>query len=227
VAGVGEPELLAALREATDNHVLVQSAGGVANMFRHTLLREAIYTDTVIGERLRLRLHRTIAQVVDTHRECAVAGAAAELAYHWLAAGEEPAGLAASVEAAGEADRIHAHGEAARHIDRALELWDRVKSPDELAGCDRVDLLVRGSELADFSGDAVHGLALAEQARAAIDEYPDPLRAAAAEAASVGRCTSPVVELRRSTISPRHADWFRASHRRSRMRRRWRSRDVR
>jgi hypothetical protein len=46
VVAIGDRELLAALREATDNHVLVQSAGGAAYTFRHALLREAIYTDT-------------------------------------------------------------------------------------------------------------------------------------------------------------------------------------
>jgi predicted ATPase len=163
VVGVGERELLVALREATDYHVLVPSASGVAYTFRHALLREAIYTDTLIGE--RLRLHRGIAEALESSREYALAGAAAELAYHWLAAGDERAGLAACVEAAGEAERMHAHGEAANHIDRVLELWDRVESPDEVAGCDRVDLLLRGSEFADFSGDAEHGLALAERAR--------------------------------------------------------------
>jgi len=182
--GVGEAELLAALREATDNHVLMQDAGGVAYVFRHALLREAIYMDTLIGE--RLRLHRAIAEALDAHREFAVAGAAAELAHHWLAAGEDRAALGACVEAADEAERMHALGEAARHIDRALELWDRVQSPVEVAGCDRVELLLRGSELADFGGDPTHGLALAEQARAAIDEHADPLLAAAAEA-RIGR----------------------------------------
>jgi|HubBroStandDraft_6_1064221.scaffolds.fasta_scaffold00380_7 DNA-binding CsgD family transcriptional regulator/tetratricopeptide (TPR) repeat protein len=184
VVGVGERELLVALREATDYHVLVPSASGVAYTFRHALLREAIYTDTLIGE--RLRLHRGIAEALESSREYALAGAAAELAYHWLAAGDERAGLAACVEAAGEAERMHAHGEAANHIDRVLELWDRVESPDEVAGCDRVDLLLRGSEFADFSGDAEHGLALAERARAVIDERVDPLKAAAAEA-RIGR----------------------------------------
>ena len=43
-----------------------------------------------------------------------------------------------------------------------------------------------GSEFADFSGDAVRGLALAEQARAKIDESAEPLRAARAEA-RIGR----------------------------------------
>jgi predicted ATPase len=39
VMGVVESELLAALREATDHHILVSSADGRAYMFRHALLR--------------------------------------------------------------------------------------------------------------------------------------------------------------------------------------------
>lgn len=58
--------------------------------------------------------------------------------------------------------------------------------PDDAAGCGRLDLLLRGSEFADFGGYPAHGLALAEQARAAIDEHADPLLAAAAEA-RIGR----------------------------------------
>ena len=107
VVGVTERELPVALREAVDYHVLVPTAGGTAYVFRHALLREAIYDDTLVGE--RLRLHRAIAAALDAHREYAVAGAAAELAYHWLAAGEERAALGASVEAASEAAAMHAH----------------------------------------------------------------------------------------------------------------------
>ena len=184
VVGVGEPELHAALREAVDHHALVSNSDGTAYVFRHALLREAIYDDALIGE--RLRLHHAIAEALDAHREYAAAGVAAELAYHWLAAREERAALAASVEAASEAAGMHAHGEAARHIDRALELWGRVPDAAEAAGCDAIELMLVGSEFADFSGDAVRGLELAERARAQIDESAEPLHAARAEA-RIGR----------------------------------------
>jgi len=184
VVGVAEPDLLAGLREAADHHVLVPSLDGATYVFRHALLREAIYDDTLIGE--RLRLHRAIAATLDAHREYAREAPAAELAYHWFAAWEERGALAASAEAASEAEGMHARGEAVGHVDRVLGLWERVPRPEDAAGSDRFELLIHGSELADFSGDGAHGLALAERARAEIDERIEPLRAARAEA-RIGR----------------------------------------
>jgi predicted ATPase len=78
VAGLEESQLTLALREAIDHHLLVPRADGITYAFRHALLREAIYDDTLLGE--RLRLHRAIAESLEAHREYAVA----ELAYHWL-----------------------------------------------------------------------------------------------------------------------------------------------
>ena len=51
VAGLPEPALVEALREAVAQHVLVQDAGGYA--FRHALLQEAAYADLLPGERDR------------------------------------------------------------------------------------------------------------------------------------------------------------------------------
>jgi DNA-binding CsgD family transcriptional regulator/tetratricopeptide (TPR) repeat protein len=179
VVGVQEPDLLGALREATDQHVLVPTAGTLTYSFRHALLREAIYDDALAAD--RLRLHRAVAETLAEHREYAGPAAAAELAHHWHAAGEPRAALAASLSAADEAERMHAYEEALGHVDRSLELWDRVEASAEASGADRVELLLRASKLADFAGDAARGLELAERARAGIDEGSEPLRAAAAE----------------------------------------------
>ena len=179
LVGLDEPALLDGLREATDNHVLVPSAGGMTCAFRHALLREAIYEDALPAE--RVRLHRAIAETLGMHREYAGPSAAAELAHHWYAAGEGRAALTASVPAVEEAERMHAYGEALRHVDRALELWDQVNAPEEASGTDRVDLLPRGSELAGWAGDSGRAVALAEQARGELDEDTEPLRAASAE----------------------------------------------
>ncbi|HEY2201687.1 MAG TPA: hypothetical protein VGH56_07345, partial [Solirubrobacteraceae bacterium] len=179
VAGVVESELLLALREATDHHILVPSADGTSYVFRHALLREAIYEDTLVGE--RLRLHRMTAKTLEAHPELTGANAAAELAYHWLAAGEERAALRTSLEAATEAAAMHAYDEATGHVKRALELWGRLAGPEEGLDVDRIDLLLEASQLADYAGEADTALALAEQARAELDETVEPLRAASAE----------------------------------------------
>jgi DNA-binding CsgD family transcriptional regulator/tetratricopeptide (TPR) repeat protein len=181
-----EDELLGALRDAAAYHLLVPVGGGVAYRFRHALLREAIYEDTLPGE--RLRLHRAIARALSDRPELAGAsiGAAAELAHHWYAARDLPAALAASARAAAEAARMYAHPEALRHLERVLELWDEVPGAEELAGCDRVSLLLRTSQMAEHVGDDGLSLQLAERARRRIDDRVEPVRAAAAEG-SIGR----------------------------------------
>ncbi|MBV9606946.1 MAG: AAA family ATPase [Solirubrobacterales bacterium] len=184
LVGVDEPTLLGALREATDNHLLVTSTDGMKCAFRHALLREAIYDDALPAE--RVRLHRLIAETLGEHREYAGSSPAAELAHHWHAAGERRAALTASLPAAEEAERMHAFGEALRHVNRALELWDQVDAPEAALGIDRIDLLLRGSQLASWAGDAGLAVTLAEQARADVDEDAEPLRAASAEM-TIGR----------------------------------------
>jgi DNA-binding NarL/FixJ family response regulator/tetratricopeptide (TPR) repeat protein len=179
VAGGSEPDLIACLREATEHHVLVATGGSYR--FRHALLREAIYEDTLPGE--RLRLHRLAAETLTARPELVGQGANAdaELAHHWYAAGELPAALASSVRAAAQADRIHAHPEAVVHLQRALELWERVPAAAEVAGADHMTLLLRASEMAEHAGDDELGLALARSARREVDARAEPLRAAAAE----------------------------------------------
>jgi DNA-binding CsgD family transcriptional regulator/tetratricopeptide (TPR) repeat protein len=179
VAGGAERDLIASLREATEHHVLV--ATGDSYRFRHALLREAIYEDTLPGE--RLRLHRLTAETLTARPELAGEGANAdaELAHHWYAAGELPAALASSVRAAAQAGRMHAHPEAVVHLQRAFELWPRIPRADEVAGADRVTLLLLASEMAEHAGDDELALEFATSARRVVDARAEPLRAAAAE----------------------------------------------
>jgi DNA-binding CsgD family transcriptional regulator/tetratricopeptide (TPR) repeat protein len=179
VAGGSERDLLASLREAAEHHVLVATGGSYR--FRHALLREAIYEDTLPGE--RLRLHRLTAETLTARPELAGEGANAdaELAHHWYAAGELPAALASSVRAAGQADQMHAHPEAIVHLQRAFELWPRVRGAAEVAGADHVTLLLRASRMAEDAGDDELGLEFATSARRMVDARSEPLRAAVAE----------------------------------------------
>ena len=141
----------AATREAVAARLLVPD-GDRGLAFRHALLREAIYADLLPGE--RTRLHGRLAGLLsDESRLAAVAGTAAELAYHALASHDIPAAFAASVQAGAEAERLAAPPEAHRHYDLALSLWDRVPDPEKLGGIERGDLALRSALAAADAGD--------------------------------------------------------------------------
>jgi DNA-binding CsgD family transcriptional regulator/tetratricopeptide (TPR) repeat protein len=186
VVGGPEEELFAALREAGEHHVLVPVGAGVTYRFRHALLREAIYEDTLPGE--RLRLHRAVAQTLSAQPELAGAdvAASAELAHHWYAARDLPAALVASVQAATDAARVHAHPEALLHLERALELWDKVPDAPQLTEMDRFGLLLRTADMGEHTGEDKLSVELTLRARGLVDERAEPARAALAET-EIGR----------------------------------------
>ena len=177
------PEVREALRDALDRRILV-AAGGTGDphlVFRHALLKEVIHADLFPGE--RARHHAAFAAALE--RRAAAEGSAtrgsmvsaAELAYHWDAAGDEPRALTASVDAGRVAERGYAWREADRHYRRALELWDRV--PDAAAGMtDRAELLARVAATAGVMGDHAEAVRLARRAIAELGPDADPGRAA-------------------------------------------------
>src|SRR3954451_23755969 len=139
VTGLAEPELIEALREAVEHHVLVGDHSGYA--FRHALVREALYDDMLPTE--LSRLHAACGAAVDA--EPALAGdeasAAAALAHHWYAAHDLPRALRAAVQAGRHATAASAPADALLHFDRALSMWPRVEAPETCAGVDHVALL--------------------------------------------------------------------------------------
>jgi len=170
-------ELRDALREAVSSHIAVGTADG-AFAFRHALLREVVYEDLLPGERVELHaaLGRALAQrMEDDERRVHLT---AQIAHHWLAAGDQPAAFAASVQAATAAEGVNAYGEALGLLERALALWDRVADAESLAGEDQVSLLVRAANVADVAGESVRGEALLRRALELIDEAEDTHRAA-------------------------------------------------
>jgi class 3 adenylate cyclase len=76
---------------------------------------------------------------------------------------------------------MNAYEEAVRHLERALTIWDRVATPDQIAGTGRIELMLRASQLAEWAGDPERALALGEQARHDVDEQAASLLAATAE----------------------------------------------
>ena len=179
-ANVPEDELNRALRAAVDDFLLTHDSTTARYAFRHALLREAIYSDLLPGE--RRSLHRTLAQTLSARPDLAggAALAEAELAYHWYAAGELPTALRASLAAGFAAEELRALGEAWLHYARALEIWDRLESvPDELP-LGRCDLLRRAADAAVLTGDVRSGLRIARELLAEVDEQHEPVDAALA-----------------------------------------------
>jgi DNA-binding NarL/FixJ family response regulator len=150
-SGLSDDAYEEAVREAA-GHQLLAPDGPDGYRFRHALLREAIYSDLMPGE--RTRLHARLANLL-----AGVPGAAAELAHHSMASHDIPGAFAASIQAAGEAERLGAPAEAHRHYDLALALWVRVDGAERIAGMTRGKLGLKSALAAAVSGDvprAVH-----------------------------------------------------------------------
>jgi DNA-binding CsgD family transcriptional regulator/tetratricopeptide (TPR) repeat protein len=177
VTGLDDQVLLAGLREAVDQQLLLPEPGGEGYVFRHALLAEAVYAELLPGE--RVRLHTALAGALEAGLETGEAPAtkAARLAYHWAAAGDQPRALSASIEAAAAAERVYAFAEAQLQLERVLGLWDRVPDAAERAGVDRVSLLARCGEAAYAAGDPARAAELVRQALPLVDEMRQPLRA--------------------------------------------------
>jgi DNA-binding CsgD family transcriptional regulator len=151
-----------AVREAVANQLLVpDGADGYA--FRHALLREAVYSDLLPGE--RTRLHGQLAALLSD-----VPGAAAELAHHSLASHDVPGAFAASIRAGDEARRLGAPTEAHRHYDQALSLWDRVDDAAAIAGMSRGRLALRSAATSFAAGDVPRAVHLLRRIRQALAE---------------------------------------------------------
>lgn len=158
VVGAGSDELLEALREAVQAHLLVENPRTGAYGFRHALLREAVYGDLLLEERraLHLELAEALSESSNTTDGRAMA---AELAQHWYAARQLPDALASSIAAGLQAENVRALGEALVHYERALVLWDAVDpAAPELS---RIEVMQHAAEAAMLVGHIDRAIALA------------------------------------------------------------------
>jgi DNA-binding CsgD family transcriptional regulator/tetratricopeptide (TPR) repeat protein len=177
VAGMDDQQLLAGLREAVDQQLLLPEPGGDGYLFRHALLAEAVYGELLPGE--RVRLHTALAGALEAgiEGEGPPASRAARLAHHWSAAGDQPRALTASIQAAAAAGEVYAFAEAQLQLERVLGLWDRVADAEARAGMDRPLLLSRCAEAAYAAGDPTRAAELVRQAIALVDQARQPQRA--------------------------------------------------
>jgi DNA-binding CsgD family transcriptional regulator len=176
VSGIALDDLHDALREAVAEQVLVADEDGYL-MFRHALLREALYDDLLPGERgeLHLALARAFEQRTGGSQDGRV-DLAATIASHYAAAGDQPAALRASVSAGRAARCVNAYGEAADLAERALELWPRVADAERVAGVDHVWVLTLAAGAHLTVGDFPRAEVLFESALDEVDCEADPHR---------------------------------------------------
>ena len=173
-SGLAAAEYEGAVREAVTHQLLVPD-GTEGYVFRHALLREAVYADLLPGE--RTRLHATMCSLLADEERLAMPGTAAELAQHCLASHDIPGAFAASVRAGEDAEQLGAPAEAHRHYDQALALWERVTDPEKTAGMARGKLGLLSATNAADSGDvdrAVHLLRRLRQVLTAQAEQGGP-----------------------------------------------------
>ena len=169
VAGTGEAEFYATLREAVENHLLVVDPAGHGYTFRHALTRDAVYEDMLPGERVRLHAAYGAALAGDPRLASDSAALPATLAYHWYAALDLPRALPATIDAARAALTSYGPAEALRHLERALEIWPRVEDAEQRTGLDQV-------EVSRLAADAAYRSGALDRARsliaAALAEFP-------------------------------------------------------
>jgi DNA-binding CsgD family transcriptional regulator/tetratricopeptide (TPR) repeat protein len=178
VAGMGEEELFAALREAVDSHLLLVDHTGHSYAFRHALTRDAVYDDILPGE--RGRLHAAYGEALERDRTLVGDAAAvpALLAHHWYAALDLPRALPAAIEAAAGATASYAPAEALRHLERALEIWPRVADAAQRTGLDLVEVNRLAVEAAYRSGAVGRSLSMLDALLAGLPPDFDPVRRA-------------------------------------------------
>jgi DNA-binding CsgD family transcriptional regulator len=174
-------QLVPLLREAVARHLLAVDEGNGGYMFRHALVQEAVYGELLPAQ--RATLHAAYARALDRRigrRDADARGTAvelAQLAYHWQGAGDHGQALPALVRAGQAAELAAAPAEALEHYQRALDLWEQAPGAAAGSPLDRVAVLHRAAEAADFAGRSDLAMALATRALGQIDAAAEPLQA--------------------------------------------------
>ena len=177
VADLDDASLDAALRDAVEHHLLVIDESGQGYRFRHALTRDAIYSDALPRERVRIHAAYAEALSAEPGLVGAEGSAAAALALHWSAAHDLPQALPAYVEA-GRLAAAYAPTEALRHLEQALELWPSVPDAAERCGLDIVELLRLAGLSASAAGEPERALALFDEALGELGTAGDSERLA-------------------------------------------------
>ncbi|WP_344160412.1 ATP-binding protein [Nocardiopsis rhodophaea] len=168
VADLPESELDAALHAVVDTNVL--RIEGTGYRFRHALLREAVHSELLPGQ--RSRLHSRFAEALDTLPGVVPADRlATEQAHHFYAASDLPRALSAAWSAARHAREALAYAEELLMLERVLELWDRVADAEErVEGHSHVDVISMAAASAVEGGQVGRARELCDMGLAGIPE---------------------------------------------------------
>ncbi|MEV5976961.1 AAA family ATPase [Streptomyces sp. NPDC052114] len=197
VVGLGEDDLIEALRAAVGANILLASPDGDGYRFRHSLVREAVSDDLLPGE--RSRINRRFAEALELDPSLVAPDQRApRLATYWYYAHDAAKALPAVLEASVQARHRHAYAEQLRLLERAMELWDDAPEAvrEELrpaayvegyppCGCDPattplryLDLMAEATVAGRLCGERERALKIIKRALRLLADESDPLRAA-------------------------------------------------
>ena len=132
ISALPEDPLLQGLDELW-RHRIVREQGAAAYDFAHDKLRVVAYAE--LSPARRRQLHRRAAEALESATPAFEAGGeiAAQLAHHYLEAGDERKALTYLLRAGDQARVMYAHQEAISHYERAVALQRRLGQPDAAA----------------------------------------------------------------------------------------------
>jgi len=136
IAGLDERAVDAVVDAAMNARVIYEGDGADEFVFAHALLRQTLYDDLLI--RRRTRLHRAVGEALELRE-----APPATLVKHWLNANRPDKALVSTLAAASAAELAFAVSDMLAHLEFALDLWDDVENPEDLAGVSHADLLIR------------------------------------------------------------------------------------
>ena len=134
-----DERVLDVVEEALGARVIVEVPGAIGRYsFSHSLIRETLYDELTTTR--RVRLHRRIAEVLETLYGAKPDAHYAELAYHFLeavhAGGDVHKAVRYAIGAAERSTAAVAYEEAVESYERALQANELHEPPDELERCD-------------------------------------------------------------------------------------------
>lgn len=152
-------ELDATVRSAVDGGLLVIDES--CYDFRHALVRAAVLSEVLPGE--RVRYHAAYADALESF-----AGTgrlvAHEISQHRLDAHDPVRAFPATLDAMREARQAYAFARSARMGERALELWEQIDEPESVAGMSHVSLMQRTAAAWHDAGDNDRALTVVDAA---------------------------------------------------------------